>query len=386
MDELGERTGRHYGLVDYSGHPEAERVLVVMGSGGETARETVAFLQAQGERVGVAQVRLYRPFPAGALAAALPASVRRVAVLDRTKEPGSLGEPLFLDVLAALSESHADGERELMPRVIGGRYGLSSKEFTPGDGRRRARGAGARAAQAAVHDRDHTTTSPARACPMTPRLTSSRRRRCARCSSAWAPTGRSARTRTRSRSSATRKACTRRATSSMTPRSPARRPSRTCASGRSRSEPRTSSRRRASSAATSSACSSATEVLERAAPGATLLLNCQHPPGPGVGRAVAPGPGADPRQADRALRDRRGPDRARGGPRRADQHGPSDLLLRDLGRARTRHRRSSGSRHRSPKTYGKRGAEVVERNQHAVDHALQRPSPGGAARAGDAPA
>src|SRR5450432_57080 len=132
MDQLAQRTGRHYGLVDYSGHPEAERVLVVMGSGGETVRETVAYLQAQGERVGVAQLRLYRPFPAQALAQALPASVRRVAVLDRTKEPGSFGEPLFLDVLAALTESHADGERELMPSVIGGRYGLSSKEFTPG--------------------------------------------------------------------------------------------------------------------------------------------------------------------------------------------------------------------------------------------------------------
>jgi len=132
MDRLGERTDRHYRLVDYSGHPEAERVLVAMGSGGETARETAAFLQARGERVGVAQVRLYRPFPARALAEALPATTRSVAVLDRTKEPGSLGEPLFLDVLAALSESHADGARELMPWAIGGRYGLSSKEFTPG--------------------------------------------------------------------------------------------------------------------------------------------------------------------------------------------------------------------------------------------------------------
>jgi pyruvate-ferredoxin/flavodoxin oxidoreductase len=132
MDRLAERSGRRYGLVDYSGHPEAERVLVVMGSAGETARETVAFLQQRGERVGVLQVRLYRPFPALALTRALPASVRGVAVLDRTKEPGSLGEPLFLDVLAALSESHARGERERMPAVIGGRYGLSSKELTPG--------------------------------------------------------------------------------------------------------------------------------------------------------------------------------------------------------------------------------------------------------------
>ncbi len=132
MDRLGERTGRRYGLVDYSGHPQAERVLVVMGSGGETARETVAFLQEQGERVGVAQIRLYRPFPASELIRALPETVSRVAVLDRTKEPGSLGEPLFLDVLTALSEAHGTGERELMPTVIGGRYGLSSKEFTPG--------------------------------------------------------------------------------------------------------------------------------------------------------------------------------------------------------------------------------------------------------------
>jgi pyruvate-ferredoxin/flavodoxin oxidoreductase len=132
MDQLGVRTGRQYGLVEYSGHPEAERVVVVMGSGGETARETVSYLRAQGERVGVAQVRLYRPFPAHALAVSLPATVRGVAVLDRTKEPGSLGEPFFLDVLTALTEAHADGEREQMPTVIGGRYGLSSKELTPG--------------------------------------------------------------------------------------------------------------------------------------------------------------------------------------------------------------------------------------------------------------
>ncbi len=132
MARLGERTGRRLHIVEYSGHPDAERVLVVMGSGAETVSETVAALTARGERVGVLHVRLYRPFPAEALVAALPASARRVAVLDRTKEPGSLGEPLFLDVVAALTEAHADGEVEVMPRVIGGRYGLSSKEFTPG--------------------------------------------------------------------------------------------------------------------------------------------------------------------------------------------------------------------------------------------------------------
>ena len=131
MTRLAERTGRRFRIVDYAGHPDAERVVVVMGSGAETVRETVAWLNARGERVGVAQVRLYRPFPARALVEALPASVRRIAVLDRTKEPGSIGEPLFLDVIAALTEAHEDGER-VLPRVIGGRYGLSSKEFTPG--------------------------------------------------------------------------------------------------------------------------------------------------------------------------------------------------------------------------------------------------------------
>ena len=132
MALLAERTGRGYHVVDYFGDPEAERVLVVMGSGGETVQETVAALTARGERVGVAQVRLYRPFPAQALVEALPVTVRHIAVLDRTKEPGSMGEPLFLDTVAALTESFADGERAVMPRVVGGRYGLSSKEFTPG--------------------------------------------------------------------------------------------------------------------------------------------------------------------------------------------------------------------------------------------------------------
>ena len=132
MDELGARSGRHYRLVEYSGHPQAERVLVMMGSGGQTAAETVAYLQAQGERVGVVQLRLYRPFPVQALLEALPATAQRIAVLDRTKEPGSLGEPLYLDVVASLGEQHARGERERMPLVIGGRYGLSSKELTPG--------------------------------------------------------------------------------------------------------------------------------------------------------------------------------------------------------------------------------------------------------------
>jgi pyruvate-ferredoxin/flavodoxin oxidoreductase len=132
MRALAARTGRRYGIVEYVGDPEAERVLVLMGSGAQTVRETVAHLRAGGDKIGVLQVRLYRPFPTEALLAALPASVRRIAVLDRTKEPGSLGEPLFLDVLSALAEAHSAGQRAVLPTVIGGRYGLGSKEFTPG--------------------------------------------------------------------------------------------------------------------------------------------------------------------------------------------------------------------------------------------------------------
>ncbi|WP_028708940.1 pyruvate:ferredoxin (flavodoxin) oxidoreductase [Propionicicella superfundia] len=132
MEEFGNCTGRHYRLVEYHGDPQAERVLVVMGSGAQTARQTAAYLNHDGEGVGVVEVRLFRPFPVAALLAAIPATARRIAVLDRTKEPGSAGEPLYLDVVAALGEAVSRGERPEMPIVIGGRYGLSSKEFTPG--------------------------------------------------------------------------------------------------------------------------------------------------------------------------------------------------------------------------------------------------------------
>ncbi|MEZ5934943.1 MAG: pyruvate:ferredoxin (flavodoxin) oxidoreductase [Alphaproteobacteria bacterium] len=121
-------TGRHYDLVEYTGHPEAERVIVIMGSGAETVCETVRYLVERGERVGVLQVRLYRPFPTEAFLEALPRSTTSIAALDRTKEPGSSGEPLFLDVVATLHDAAADVD---LPHVIGGRYGLSSKEFTP---------------------------------------------------------------------------------------------------------------------------------------------------------------------------------------------------------------------------------------------------------------
>ena len=131
MDRFAGHTGRQYRLFDYVGADDAERVLVLMGSGAEVAHETVEHLTARGERVGVLKVRLYRPFDASALLAALPAAVKAVAVLDRTKEPGADGEPLYKDVLGALANAAADGLRP-MPRVTGGRYGLASKEFTPG--------------------------------------------------------------------------------------------------------------------------------------------------------------------------------------------------------------------------------------------------------------
>ena len=130
LDTLAARTGRRYGLVDYAGAPDAERVLVLMGSAAGAATETVEALTAGGERVGLVTVRLYRPFPSEALAAALPPTVRRIAVLDRTKEPGATGEPLYQDVVTALAERAAAGGAP-MPMVVGGRYGLASKEFTP---------------------------------------------------------------------------------------------------------------------------------------------------------------------------------------------------------------------------------------------------------------
>ena len=131
MARFAALTGRQYKLFEYEGAPNAERVLVVMGSGAETARETVKVLAARGEKVGVLQVRLYRPFSAAHFLAALPPSVGAIAVLEQTKEPGAAGEPLYLDVVATLAQGFGSGQRSSMPRIIGGRYGLSSKDFTP---------------------------------------------------------------------------------------------------------------------------------------------------------------------------------------------------------------------------------------------------------------
>lgn len=131
MDHFEQVTGRRYHLFDYFGDENAEYVAIIMGSGSETIQETIKVLNAQGAKLGLITVHLFRPFSREHLMAALPKSVRKIAVLDRTKELGSRGEPLYQDVVASLSESVMAGEMEKLPNVIGGRYGLSSKEFTP---------------------------------------------------------------------------------------------------------------------------------------------------------------------------------------------------------------------------------------------------------------
>lgn len=133
MDRFAEQTGRQYRLFDYVGDPNAERVVVLMGSGAETAEETVEHMNRSGEKVGVLKIRLFRPFSRKHLVNALPDTVRAISVLDRTKEPGSVGEPLYQDMVTAVSEAISEGSAafDTMPKIIGGRYGLSSKEFTP---------------------------------------------------------------------------------------------------------------------------------------------------------------------------------------------------------------------------------------------------------------
>ena len=131
MDRFAKITGRQYRLFEYVGHPEAERVIVAMGSGCDVTHEYVEYALKQGEKVGVLKVRLYRPFAIPEFVRALPASVKKLAVLDRSKEPGAPADPMYLDVLAALRQGREEGHTTLDPVVVGGRYGLSSKEFTP---------------------------------------------------------------------------------------------------------------------------------------------------------------------------------------------------------------------------------------------------------------
>jgi pyruvate-ferredoxin/flavodoxin oxidoreductase len=131
MDHFAKLTGRQYHLFDYDGPDDAERVIVLMGSGVDTVRETAAVLRARGEKVGVLQIHLYRPFAMDAFMAALPASVRAIAVIEESKEPGATGEPVYQDVVISLAQAVAAGKLASMPKVIGGRYGLSSKNFDP---------------------------------------------------------------------------------------------------------------------------------------------------------------------------------------------------------------------------------------------------------------
>ncbi|CAI0794471.1 pyruvate:ferredoxin (flavodoxin) oxidoreductase [Serratia quinivorans] len=131
MGKFAQITGRAYQPFEYYGHPQAERVVILMGSAIGTCEEAIDALLTRGEKVGVLKVRLFRPFSAQHLLSVLPESAKKIAVLDRTKEPGALAEPLYLDVMTALAEAFSRGERASMPMVIGGRYGLSSKEFGP---------------------------------------------------------------------------------------------------------------------------------------------------------------------------------------------------------------------------------------------------------------
>nr|VFK66487.1 MAG: pyruvate-ferredoxin/flavodoxin oxidoreductase [Candidatus Kentron sp. UNK]VFK71685.1 MAG: pyruvate-ferredoxin/flavodoxin oxidoreductase [Candidatus Kentron sp. UNK] len=131
MDQFGALTGRRYRLFEYVGHPEADRIIILMGSGIGAAEETIQHLVKRGERVGLVKVRLYRPFDSESLLASVPSSVKKIGVLDRTKEPGADGEPLYKDVLSAFAAAYSAGARSSLPRIVGGRYGIASKEFTP---------------------------------------------------------------------------------------------------------------------------------------------------------------------------------------------------------------------------------------------------------------
>ncbi len=241
MQSFGALTGRRYGLFEYVGDPAADRVIVLMGSGAETVHETVDYLTARGEKVGVLKVRLYRPFARQAFLAALPKTVRTLAILDRTKEPGAPGDPLYLDVTTSLAEAHAEGVSPFAvpPRLVAGRYGLSSKEFTPA----MVKGIFDNIAKdkpkhhftvGIVDDVTHLSL------PWDPSFQNRVSTMCRRpCSTGSARTARSGPTRTRSRSSVRKRSSSRRGTSSTTRRNPARSRFRICARAGSRSDPRT---------------------------------------------------------------------------------------------------------------------------------------------------
>ena len=231
MDRLAKLTGRPYRLFDYSGARDAERVIIAMGTGAETATETAKALCAKGERVGVLQVRLYRPFSVEHFLSALPASCTRIAVIEQTKEPGSTGEPLYLDVVTTLAQAAAHGTRRGMPVIVGGRYGLSSKNFNP---------AMAKAVFDELKSATRKTASPSaspttshiRVCHLMQALRWRRPPRCAPSSMVWARTARSGPTRTAPRSSPRTRTCSHKPTSSTTRINPARRRSPISASAR----------------------------------------------------------------------------------------------------------------------------------------------------------
>lgn len=232
MDAFADATGRAYRPFEYYGHPEAERVIVLMGSAIGTCEEVVDELLMRGEKVGVLKVRLYRPFSARHLLEVLPQSAKSVAVLDRTKEPGALAEPLYLDVMTALAEAYNAGERETLPRTLGGRYGLSSKEFGPACVLAVFNELAPRSRNRALRWVSMTTllTFPCR-CRKTPcRHTLNSKR----CSTVLAATVASPPPRTTSKLSAMPRHCSPRAISFTTRKRPEGLPSRTCASANAR--------------------------------------------------------------------------------------------------------------------------------------------------------
>ena len=380
MADLDERTGRRYHIVDYSGDPEAERVLVMMGSGGETIRETVASLNAHGERVGVAQVRLYRPFPAQALADALPddcASHRR----PRSDEGARFGRRAALPrhgrgthrvVCRWRAEGDAEGRRRPLRAVLEGVHA--------GDGRGRVRRVGGGAPAAPVHDRDH-----GRRLRDEPRLRRVARHRAARdgARDLLRPgLGRDGR-REQEHDQDPRR------------RGPAR-------AGLLRL--RLEEVRLADGLAPPLRAGADPGALPRAAGGLRRMppvraarpsrrarprggrrdaaAQLPAPAGRGVGDAVAPGAGADPRQACRRVHDRRRPDRARGRPRRTDKHRPADLLLRPLRSlaARAGNRADQGSGREDLRSPWRRGGRAQPGRGRPR---AGRSAPGRGARAGD---
>jgi pyruvate-ferredoxin/flavodoxin oxidoreductase len=230
MGKVSALTGRTYNLFDYVGAPDAEKVIVSMGSSCETIEEVVNYLNGQGEKLGLVKVRLFRPFSAEHLVAAIPQSAKVVTVLDRTKEPGALGDPLYMDVCTAFAEQGRSA------KILGGRYGLGSKEFNPS----MVKAVVDNMAQASPKNHfnvgitdDVTNTS----LPVEEGFDVSRKALSPASSGVSAPTVRWAPTRAPSRSSATTPTCMPRPTFPTTPKSPAASPSPTCVSARSRSSP-----------------------------------------------------------------------------------------------------------------------------------------------------